>query len=94
MEIKPLSRAIDTFKEPLPVVTDNYNEAPLLTHRELMPGATGGDDDDPDLDLTFHANKVEFMVVQRDLKAPEKLAAAVLKDAANIDWTIPTQEEY
>ena len=50
MEIEELSGAFNGFKEPMPVETDNYMDAPLLTIRELMPGATGGDDEDNELD--------------------------------------------
>ena len=94
MVVEPLTGNVEAFKEPLPVVTDNYEVAPLLTLRELMPGSAAGDDDDPELDQTFRANKVEFMVVQRDLTPAEKTQDAVLQDPSDVDWTIPEQEEY
>ena len=82
------------YKEPLPTATQSTEEAPILTLRELMPGATGGDDEDRELDISFRADKVEFMVVQRPLTAPEVEVDMVLKDPADVDWSIPDQTEY
>ena len=82
------------YKEPLPTASQGNEEAPLLTLRELMPGATGGDEEDRDLDLSFKADKVDFMVVHRPLTAPELEVDMVLKDPADVDWSIPDQSEY
>ena len=47
-------------KEPAkPPQDPSYLDAPLLTLRELMPGLTGEDDDETDLDQAFRADKVE-----------------------------------
>ena len=59
-----------------------------------MPGATCGDDDDHELDLTFRANKVEFIVTHRSLHPAELKADCVLKDPADVDWSIPDQAEF
>ena len=53
-------------------------DAPLLTILELMPGSTGGDEDDQELDQSFSANTIEFMVVQRSLTTDERVINAVL----------------
>ena len=82
------------YSEPLPEAQETYMDAPLLSLRQLMPGATGGDEEDPDLDQTFRANKVEFIVAQRELCREESEVDMVLKDAADVDWSIPTPEEF
>ena len=84
----------DSYKEALPKESDNYMDSPLLMLRELMPGSTGGDDDDQELDQSFRSNKIEFLVVQRPLTAPERAADTVLSDPADVDWSIPDQEQY
>ena len=59
-----------------------------------MPGTTGDDDDNRDLDQRFRADNVELMVVQRELSPEEAKIDTVLKDATNVDWSIPTHEEF
>ena len=78
---------------PLPQPTP-YLEAPLLTLRQLMPGFTGEDEDDDELDQTFRADKVEFLVIQRPLSPDEVQQNIVLQEVGDVDWEIPTQEEY
>ena len=71
----------------------SYLEAPLLTLRELMPGSTSEGDEGGELDQSFRADKIEFMVIQRP--TPEEVQAdSVLEDAGHVDWSIPTQSEY
>ena len=94
METEALTGEFEAFKEPLPEVKQTYMEAPLLTLREFMPGSTGDDDDDHDLDQSFRADKVEFMVVHRPLSPDEAKDNAVLHDAADVDWSIPDQAEF
>ena len=94
MEVEAINGEWDGYSEPLPQAQETYMEAPLLTLWQLMPGATGGNDDETDLDLTFRANKVEFIVTQRQLCREEKEVDIVLKDAADVDWSIPTPEEF
>ena len=93
IEAEDLTCEWDGYKEPLPQGPQSYLEAPLLTLRDLMPGTTA-EDDDPDLDLSFRADKVEFIVTQRALTHPEIEVDQVLKDPADVDWEIPTQPEY
>ena len=93
MEVEALDGEWEAYKDPLPNEALTYAEAPLLTLRQLMPGLTA-EDDAPELDQTFRADKVEFMVVQRPLSPPEVEANQVLKDAADVDWSIPDQSEY
>ena len=94
MDTEDLDGEYDSFKEPLPEAKVAYNEAPLMTLRELMPGSTGDDKEDRDLDQTFRADRVEFMVVYRELSPEEAKANSVLKDAGDVDWSIPTHEEF
>ena len=70
-----------------------YLDAPLLTLRELMPGSTG-ESEDGELDQSFRANKVEFLVMQRKLSPEEKKHDTVLLEVGDVDWDIPSQEEY
>ena len=87
----------DEFHAPKPApapTPTSYLDAPLLTLRELMPGSTGQGDEDGELDLSFRADKIEFLVMQRELTANEAKEDAVLQDAGDVDWEIPTQEEY
>ena len=93
-EVEALAGEWDGYKEPLPTEQTSYEDAPVLTLRELMPGATGGDEEEKDLDQSFRSNRIEFMVVQRNLTPPEKEADSVLLDPADVDWSIPDQEEY
>ena len=72
----------------------SYMDSPLLTLRELMPGSTGSSKDDTDLDQSFRADRIEFMVVQRDLTASEARESGVIEDPGDVDWDIPTAEQY
>ena len=85
MTVEELSGTWGTYKDPLPAESTNYMDAPLMTLRDLMPGDTGKKDDDPELDKSFRADKVEFMVVQRILTADEAREHAVIEDAADVD---------
>lgn len=59
-----------------------------------MPGSTGSQDDDRELDLAFRADRIEFIVVQRPLTANERRESNAIEDPSDVDWNIPTQEEY
>ena len=72
----------------------DYLEAPLLTLRELMPGSTGEGDEDSELDQSFRADKIEFLVMHRPMTTAEIQADTVMEDAANFDWSIPDQRGY
>ena len=72
----------------------NPEEVPLMTLRQLMPGSTGDEDEDRELDTAYKADKIEFIVVQRPLTANEEKAGNAIEDPADVDWTIPTQDEY
>ena len=72
----------------------SYLDAPLLTLRQLMPGSTGEGDDDGELDQAFRADKNEFLVIHRELTHNEVKQDCVLEDIGDVDWRIPTQEEY
>ena len=59
-----------------------------------MPGSTGDDPEDKDLDQSFRADRIEFMVVQRALTTDEARECGVIEDPGDVDWDIPTPEEY
>ena len=69
-------------------------EAPLLTLRELMPGSTGDDDAEGDLDQSFRADKVEFLVMVRNITEIEAQTDSVIEEVGDIDWDIPSHEEF
>ena len=94
MEHESLDGEWDGYKEALPNDTQPYLETPLLTLRQLMPGSSGGDEEDQDLDQSFRADKIEFMVVRRPLTPDEARAETVLVDPGDVDWTIPEQADY
>ena len=71
-----------------------YLEAPLLTLRELMPGSTGDDEEDSELDQSFRADKIEFLVMVRNITDTEKEADTVLEEVGEIDWDIPSHDEF
>ena len=72
----------------------SYLEAPLLTLRELMPGSMADGDDEGELDQAFRADKIEFLVMVRDLAEEEKEEDAVTLDAGDVDWDIPNKDEF
>ena len=71
----------------------SYLDAPLLTLRELMPGSTGEGDETGELDQAFRADRIEFLVMVRDINEAEKVADAVIMDAGDVDWDIPDKPE-
>ena len=91
--LEPLDGDI-TAKERAPDPEVPYLEAPLMTLRELMPGGTGEDDEDGELDQQFRADKIEFLVMFRPLTTSEVKEKLILQDAADVDWTIPVHELY
>ena len=95
MEVEALTGEWDAYTEPLPdAAPTTYMEALLLTLRELMPGSTGSYGDDQELDQTFRANRIEFIMAHRKLCREEVEADMVLKDPTDVDWSIPDQEEF
>ena len=58
----------------------DYLEAPLMTLRELMPGSTGDGHDDSELDQSFHADKIEFLVMQQNMTDAELEADLLTAD--------------
>ena len=94
LEIEPLSGQLGAYKDPLPEENTSYLDSPLLTLWELMPGSTGSLKEDTDLDQSFRADRIEFMVVQRPLTASEAQESGVIEDPGDVDWDIPTPEQY
>ena len=94
IEVESMEGEWGGYKDPLPSTSQEYSETPLLTLRELMPGATGGDDKDPQLDQSFRADRIEFIVTRRKLTKEENEVDMVLKDAADVDWSIPDAAEF
>ena len=72
----------------------NAEDAPMLSLRQLMPGSTGDEDEDTELDIKYKADKIEFMLVQRPLTDVEQIEGHAIEDASDMDWAIPTQDEY
>ena len=81
-------------KEAKPQQPTNFLDAPMLTLRELMPGGTGDQDPDGDLDQAFRADRIDFIVVHRPLSANEVQVDGVIDDPANVDWSIPEKEDF
>ena len=71
----------------IPKAPEDNQEIPLLTLRQLMPGATGDQDDSRELDLSFKADRIDFIVVQRPLTVNEKREGCAIEDPADVDWT-------
>ena len=59
-----------------------------------MPGSTGADEEDGELDQSFRADKLEFLVMTRNFTAAERDAEMVTEDTGDVDWDIPTREEF
>ena len=76
------------------VTPTSYLDAPLLTLRQLMPGSTGEGEDDGELDQAFRADKIEFLVMHRELTPNEVQQECVIEDIGDVDWGIPNQEEF
>ena len=93
MDVEALEGEFEAYKDPLPQKSSNYMDTPLLTLRELMPGLTG-DEEGRELDQSFRSDRIEFMVVHRQLDPEEARVGSVIKDPADVDWAIPTQAEY
>ena len=72
----------------------SYLDAPLLTLRELMPGSSGDEDEDGELDQAFRADKIEFLVMVRDISEAERTEDAVIQDARDVDWDIPDKDKF
>ena len=92
MDTEALTGEFEAFKEPLPEVKQTYMEAPLLTLRELMPGATGDDDDSPDLDQSSERTRWSSWSStapchgMRRRRTPSSMML-------DVDWSIPDQSE-
>ena len=71
-----------------------YKDAPLLTLRELMPGSTGADEEDGDLDQSFRADKIEFLVMSRNTTEAERDGEMVIEEVGDVDWDIPTRDDF
>ena len=89
MEVEALDGEWSGYTEPMPSTSQSYTDAPVLTLRERVPGSTGCDDEDKELDQSFRSDKIDFIVVQRDLKPDEVTADGVLMGPADVDWSIP-----
>ena len=93
-EVSAFEGAFTAPKDAPKEAPPSYLDAPLLTLRQLMPGSAAQDDDDDDLDLSFRANKVEFLVMVRGITEDEAKANTILEDASVIDWDIPSTDEF
>ena len=93
-EVEPLSGQWGADTVPQAPAAMNPEDAPLLTLRQLMPGSTGSQEEDRELDNAFWADRIEFILVQRPLTSDEANVGGQIEDAADVDWTIPSKEEY
>ena len=93
-ELENFNSSITAPKSAPPQPTTSYLNAPLLTLPQLMPGSTGKVDDNDELDQSFRADKIEFLVIQRKLLPDEVQQDPVIQEVGDVDWEVPTQEEY
>ena len=80
--------------QPKPQPPQSFLEAPLLTLRELMPGNTGDEDPEGDLDQSFRADRIECLVMHRPLTEGEKQLDGVIENPGDVDWSIPEKEDF
>ena len=59
-----------------------------------MPGSTGADEEDGDLDQSFRADKIEFLVMSRNITEAERDGEMVIEEVGDVDWDIPTRDDF
>ena len=59
MDVESLDGEWTGYKQPLPTPSTSYADTPVLTLRELMPGSTGDDAEDKDLDQSLSNRRTE-----------------------------------
>ena len=92
-EVTPFEGAFTAPKDAPKPTPHTYLDAPLLTLRQLIPGSTA-EDDDKELDQSFRADKIEFLVMIWQATPQEVTDDGVVEDAGDVDWDIPNTEEY
>ena len=70
-EVEPLNGQWGADTVPKAPAAMNPEDAPLVTLRQLMPGSTGEQDEDQELDRAFRADRIDFILVQRPLTDTE-----------------------
>ena len=94
-EIKDLKRKVYTassYKLPAP---KPYIEQPTITLRSLMPGdSKDADPEDRRLDMSFKAEKVEFLLVARPITDREVKEGCILESVNESAWDIPEAEDF
>ena len=94
-EIKNLRRKVYTassYKLPAP---KPYIEQPTITLRSLMPGdSKDAGPDDRRLDMSFKAEKVEFLLVARPITDREIKEGCILESVKQSAWDIPEAEDF
>ena len=94
-EIKDLKRKVYTASSYKLSAPKPYIEQPTITLRSLMPGnSKDADPDDRQLDMSFKAEKVEFLLVARPITAREIKEGCILESVNNSAWDIPEAEDY
>ena len=94
-EIKDLRRKVYTassYKLPAP---KPYIDQPTITLRSLMPGdSKDADPEDRRLDMSFKAEKVEFLLVARPITEREIKEGCILESVNQSPWDIPEAEDF
>ena len=93
-EIKDLKRKVysaSSYKQPAP---KPYLEQPTISLRSLMPGdSKEADPEDRRLDMSFKAEKVEFLLVARPVTDREIKEGCILESVNESAWDIPEAED-
>ena len=94
-EIKDLKQKIYTasaYNLPAP---KPYIEQPTISLRSLMPGdSKDADPEDRRLDMSFKAEKVEFLLVARPITEREIKEGCILESVNQSAWDIPEAEDF
>ena len=94
-EIKDLRRKVynaTSYKLPAP---KPYIEQPTITLRSLMPGdSKDAHLEDRRLDMSFKAEKVEFLLVARPITERELKEGCILELVNQSAWDIPEAEDF
>ena len=95
LHVVPEKKSFKVPKKTVPKVK-KYTDAPLLNLKDLLPPDIECDDvHDKDLDSTFRATRLEFILLAQTLPLDETLdpdIAAV--DDNDLEWSIPDQDTF
>ena len=93
--IKDLKRKVYPASKYLLPAPRPYSEQPTITLRGLMPGdSKDADPEDRRLDMSFKAEKVEFLLVARPITEREIKEGCILESVNDSAWDIPEVEDF